>query len=149
MDYPPDNRLADEPETPAASRLWNGLAHVWTGFILGDDYICIGSIAGIESGIGYKITDSAGRKHPGSAAYDAGDYHSWMWRYRLQDILDADAPHEPRPYWYGPLDLPGPVIDGAYYDDHTGILYVLAYRYDQSNYEKDPIIRAFRLGNAQ
>jgi len=143
MVYPLSTPLGPTGGTDGAPAdpLWNELSDAYCGFIVGDDYFVVGMSSGLESGIGYKINGAGGY-----TTYDPDEKEiNYFWRYRLQDILDADKPWEPRPYEYGELDVfTGPVaMDGAFYND--GLLYLLSYSdRSQSRYEANPVIFVYR-----
>lgn len=140
MVYPLGNIL-DEKGTTAepASPLWNELSSAAVGFIHGDDYIVIGKTEGLRSGIGYKV-----RGKGGYASREPDDGYNYFWRYRIQDILDAENPWDPRPYAYGEFAHIGKQMSGAnYYDGH---IYVMSLDDNtQSQYEKQPVIYKYRI----
>ncbi|EAQ98915.1 hypothetical protein [Congregibacter litoralis] len=137
-----ENPMGSYDRQEVGDPVFNELSRVWTGFIWGDDYICIGRTGGLKSGIAYKVRGS------GFDALEADDYYNYYWRFRLQDILDAPNIFDPRPYEYGELEL-GFGVRGAYFDDREGILYLCSYMdTSQGGPEKSPAIFAYRFPKA-
>lgn len=156
LDYPFDGARylgADALDTGpgGASPLWNFLATARYGFVAPGTttFVVIGTIGGVESGIGYKITQSDGTLCGGYCSYDAGDEHNAYWLFDLDEILAADEVYDPRPYAFGRWDVPfdgggvHPVIGGSF-DPASGRLYVALGGAGQvGTYDRPPLIVVF------
>lgn len=140
-------------EEGSASDLWNFLSRGVYGFIVPGTrtFAVFGSTGGIDSGIGYKITQNNGNLCGGYCAYDAGDYDNYYWFFDLDEILAASEAYEPRPYAYGrwsvPFDEAGRHrILGGTFDEATRTLYVsLANAGQVGEYDRPPLILVFSL----
>ncbi len=135
----------------SASALWNFLSRAVYGFIVPGTrtFMVLGSSGGVESGIGYKITQDNGNLCGGYCAYSATDVYNYYWLFDLEAILAAEAPHEVRPYAYGPWSVPfdaegrHPII-GATFDPASKRLYVaLANAGRTGTYDRPPLMVVF------
>lgn len=143
--------------------LWTELSKAYIGIIVPgtDTYLVLGTSAGHDSGIGYKITQDTGYQCGGPCSYVASDQYNYYWMYDVNDLLNAKngevALYDPLPFEYGKLDLPFSEIDGdlipniingASYNERTGQVYLTMAGADslQSSFESAPIILVFNLG---
>ncbi|MEI2420529.1 hypothetical protein V6O07_09655, partial [Arthrospira platensis SPKY2] len=100
-------------------------------------------------------TQSDGTLCGGYCARDADDVAAYAWAWDLLDLVAVRegrlAPHDVRPYAYGPLDLPllGPErrIGGGAFDADRGLLYLTALGADDSQgpYAYAPLVLALRV----
>lgn len=153
MDFPHggEHYMGDDAldaEEGSASDLWNFLSRGVYGFIVPGTrtFAVLGSSGGVDSGIGYKITQNDGNLCGGYCAYDANDYYNYYWYFDLDEILAAAETYEPRPYAYGrwsvPFDDGGRhhIIGGAI-DQATSTLYLaLANAGQVGEYDRPPLI---------
>lgn len=102
---------------------------------------------GVESGIGYKITQDDGNVCGGYCAYAADDESNAYWLFDVNDILAAHDVHLPRPYasgsWSLPFDEDGqhPIIGGTF-DSATSTLYLALGDAGQvGTYDRPPLLR--------
>ena len=137
----------------SASPVWNFLSNGVYGFIAPGTrtFVVVGSSGGIDSGIGYKITQDDGRLCGGYCSYAASDNYSYYWLFDLDEILAAGSPSEPRPYAYGrwdvPFGSPGRVVIGGAFDSAGRVLYVALSNAGQvGTYDRPPLILTFRVG---
>jgi hypothetical protein len=135
----------------SASPLWNFLSRAMYAFIVPGTrtYAVFGSSGGVDSGIGYKITQDDGTHCGGYCAYRADDDYNYYWLFDLDTILSASAPYAPRPYAYGRWSLPfdnggrHKIIGGAF-DPGSGTLYLCLENAGQTGeYDRPPLILAF------
>ena len=137
----------------SASPVWSFLSNGVYGFIAPGTrtFVVVGSSGGIDSGIGYKITQDDGRLCGGYCSYAAADNYSYYWLFDLDEILAAGSPSEPRPYAYGrwdvPFGSPGRVVIGGAFDPAGRVLYVALSNAGQvGTYDRPPLILTFRVG---
>lgn len=132
----------------SASPLWNLLAAARYAFIAPgtSTMVVVGSIGGVDSGIGYKITQDDGNLCGGYCAYRAEDGGNAYWLFDVNDILVADDVHLPRPYAFGewsiPFDEDGEheILGGAF-DPATSTLYLsLSAAGQVGTYDRPPLI---------
>jgi len=101
---------------------------------------------------GERWTDNAGNVADGYSIYDHDDRGEFYWFYDLNDLLDADAPHTPKPYAYGyysnfysPEGLPSgkrnDVVSGSW-DMANKLLYLSLPYVDRTydGYSRNPVI---------
>ena len=142
---------------PGGSRLWNMLTKGRFGFFVPGTktFAVLGSSAGIDSGIGYKITQTNGNLCGGYCAYDPDDQYNYYWLYNIDDIIGAEEVSEPRPYSYGKISLPFDdngryrVIGGTV-DTATNTLYISLYGAGRvGRYDTPPLILTYSLDRPQ
>lgn len=111
--------------------LWGSMAKGRYGFIIPNTnyYMVVGTHAGLNDGVGYKITNDEGELGGGPDSYVAADKYSYYWLYDLNDIVNATNPHDPVPFSYGkwmhPFDNRGRVgISSASFDEINNKLYI-------------------------
>jgi len=139
--------------------LWTISASAWYGFIVPGTrtYATFGSLAGRDSGLGYKITQDNGNLCGGPCAYEADDEHTYYWFFDVNFLLRVEAgelaPSAVRTYEYGVFPAPfqpaigANGITGGTFDEASGLLYLTL---DQANteqgaYARTPIVTAFRF----
>ena len=140
-------------EEGGASDLWNYLSNGVYGFIVPgtSTFAVFGSSGGINSGIGYKITQDNGNLCGGYCAYAADDYYNYYWFFDVREILVAEHPYDLTPYAYGswlvPFDDNGRhAIIGGTFDEEHGVLYLTLSKAGQvGTYDRPPVIVAFRI----
>ena len=138
---------------PTASPVWNSLSRGRYGFIVPNSktFAVIGSSAGINGGIGYKITQDNGNLCGGPCPAIASERYNYYWFFDLDQILDASRVSEPRPYAYGkwalPFDNNGQhAIIGGTYDTASKLLYVALGKAGQvGRYDRPPLILAYKV----
>lgn len=143
-----------ESEPGGASDLWNVLATARYGFIVPGtaSFLVVGSIGGVESGIGYKITQDDGRLCGGYCPYRHDDVSNAYWLFDVNEILAADDVHLPRPYAHGTWevaydDAGRHTVIGATFDPSESILYVALRNAGQvGTYDRPPLIVAYAVG---
>ncbi|MEM8922208.1 MAG: hypothetical protein AAGD35_01825 [Actinomycetota bacterium] len=143
-----------EQRQGGASPVWNMLSRGVYGFIIPgtSTFMVVGSSGGVDSGIGYKITQDDGTLCGGSCSYRADDNYNYYWLFDLRLILDADDPTEPRPYASGRWDVPfddGGAHDiiGATFDPVGGRLYLSLSEAGQvGTYDRPPLIVVYNVG---
>lgn len=142
--------------TDRTNKLWTYLSTVGYGFIVPGTrtFLTIGSNGGLESGIGYKITQNNGDVCGGPCAYDAEDYYNYYWLWDMNDWLEVRngtrQPHEIMPYAHGKFvdGYPQTGFDRIYggtYDYSRGILYLALSRGDYTGGAPYPLIVAFQI----
>ncbi len=144
-----------DQNTTGASPLWNFLSKARFGFIAPgtSTFVVLGHTGGIESGIGYKITQDDGNLCGGYCAYEADDYSNAYWLFDVDDILAADDTHLPRPYasgyWSVPFDDDGRhAIIGGTFDPGTATLYLALGNAGQvGTYDRPPLIVVYDVPN--
>ena len=138
----------------SAPALWNFLSRAMVAFIVPGTrtLAAFGSSGGVDSGIGYKITQDDGNLCGGYCAYAADDYYNHYWFFDLDEILAASEPWEPRPYAFGrwsvPFDDGGRhAILGGTYDPEGHTLYLALDGAGQvGEYDRPPQILVFSVG---
>ena len=156
MDFPYGDQRWITPDAldtqpGGASPLWNHLSKARYGFIAPgtSTFVVLGHTGGVQSGIGYKITQDDDHLCGGYCAYEADDYTNAYWLFDVNDILAADAVHLPRPYAYGewsvPFDDDGRhAIIGGTFDPASSTLYLaLANAGQVGTYDRPPLILAY------
>lgn len=156
IDYSLENPLhKDQYNEEGNNDIWTELSTAVYGFFTpdGSSYIVIGTSGGHQSGIGYKIEQSNGKRCGGPCAFDHTDYYNYYWIYDTQDIkkvYDGELKaHEIRPSNYGEL----PIFDhrnliiGADFNSSSRLLYLLIDRLDktQSRFESQPVLMVYEL----
>ncbi|WP_158769081.1 hypothetical protein [Paraglaciecola sp. L1A13] len=147
--------VEDQYNESLKNKLWTELSAAHYGFIIPgtSSYFVIGKSGGHNSGIGYKITQSNGRKCGGPCSKEAGDSYNYFWLFDVADFLTVKSgtkkPYQILPYQYGFFDTSNsnPYIIGADYSDEDKLLYVVFAREDkvQSQYEDAPIVRVYKV----
>lgn len=119
------DQLKDYPDLkPLGNDIWTIQSRVGVGFIIPGTrtYACIGSSAGHEHGLAYRIVNDHGYKSNGPAAYVQDDTSQFYWLYDLNDLVKVKngelASHEVLPYEYGPFTAP--VTDITWYKGQEG-----------------------------
>jgi len=142
---------------PPADALWNQLsAGVYGFFVPGTrTFAVLGETGGLQSGIGYKATQSDGNVCGGPCQYNPADNTNYYWLYDVNDILAANNEFEPKPYEYGPLEVPFDTregqastltIIGATFDVSKKMLYLALKNAAQiGQYDRPPLIVTYRL----
>ncbi|WOJ98305.1 hypothetical protein R0137_06970 [Congregibacter brevis] len=150
MVFPQPHSLGSFGREPgAANPLFNQLSYVATAFIVGNDYVAVGRTGGLRTGIGYKVKQDNGKTCNGHCPYGADDWDNYYWKFAIDEILDANNPHDARPYEYGPLTLEtgGALITGAAYKDRTLYL-ATSGDWHQSKFESNPVIFVHKIVDA-
>jgi hypothetical protein len=137
----------------SASPVWNHLSRGVYGFIVPGTrtFAVLGSSGGVDSGIGYKITQDDGNLCGGYCSYEAADNYSYYWLFDLDEILGAAGVSDPRPYAYVRWTLPfsgnpGHVIIGGAFDPVGRVLYVALSKAGQvSTYDRPPLILTYQI----
>lgn len=137
----------------SASPVWNFLSRGVYGFIVPGTrtFAVFGSSGGVDSGIGYKITQDDGNLCGGYCSYAAADNYNYHWFFDLDEILAAGEVWEPRPYAYGrwsvPFDGDGQhEIQGGAFDPVNHTLYLALEGAGQvGDYDYTPLIVVFSL----
>jgi hypothetical protein len=157
LDFALDRPLHPDLDANGDNPLWTHLSHATVGLIVPGTrtYLTLGHSGGHASGVCYKCTQSDGHTCGGYCARDADDVAAYAWAWDLLDLVAVRegrrAPHDVRPYAFGPLDLPllGPErrIGGGAYDAASGLLYLTALGADDSQgpYAYAPLVVAVRV----
>ena len=136
----------------SASPLWNVLSRAMYGFVVPGTrtFALFGSSAGVDTGIGYKITQTDDNLCGGPCARGADDQYNYYWFFDLDEILAASALSDPRPYAYGrwsvPFDRDGAhsIIGGAYAPDENVLYLSLEGAAKVGDFDWPPLIVAFQ-----
>lgn len=136
----------------SASPLWNVLSRAMYGFIVPGTrtFALFGSSAGVDTGIGYKITQTNDNLCGGPCARGADDQYNYYWFFDLEEILAASELSDPRPYAFGrwsvPFDRDGAheIIGGAYAADEDVLYLSLGGAGQVGDFDRPPLILAFR-----
>ena len=113
-------------------------------------FALFGSSAGVDTGIGYKITQTDDNLCGGPCARGADDQYNYYWFFALDEILAASALSDPRPYAYGrwsvPFDRDGAhsIIGGAYAPDENVLYLSLEGAAKVGDFDWPPLIVAFQ-----
>lgn len=143
------------------NKIWTHLSEARYGFLVPgtSTYVTIGSSGGHDSGIGYKLERSDGKKCGGYCSKDLSDNYNYFWLWDAKQLLRVGmgelSPHELEPYEYGRWDLPfqtseyGNFIGGASYDETRDLLYIsiLEANNELGAYDNPPVIIAYRVAN--
>lgn len=138
----------------SASDLWNFLSRGVYAFIIPGTrtFAVFGSSGGVDSGIGYKITQDDGNLCGGYCSYAAADNYNYYWFFDLDEILAAGEVWQPRPYAYGrwsvPFDDDGAhEIQGGAFDPVNATLYLALEGAGRvGDYDYTPLIVVFDVG---
>ena len=138
---------------PPANPIWNALSRAMYAFFLPSQrlYVAIGSMAGLESGIGYKAVQNNGIECSGQCQYDVNDVYNYFWIFRVEDMINAGNVWDPRPVAYGKWSIPFDgngkhVIIGATLNANQTVLYVaLEGAGKVDDYDYPPLIVQFEL----
>lgn len=136
----------------SASDLWNHLSRGVYGVILPGTktFAVFGSSGGVDTGIGYKITQDNGNLCGGYCSYGYKDNYNYYWFFDVDEILAAKATHEPRPYAYGRWKVPFDgghehEIIGGTFDPKSGTLYfALGGAGQVGDYDRPPLILTYQ-----
>jgi len=137
----------------SASPIWNFLSRAVYGFIVPgtSTFAVFGSSGGVNSGIGYKITQDNGNLCGGFCSYAAADNYNYFWLFDVQEILGAGQVYDIQPYAYGEFSVPfdnqgkNRIIGGTF-DPATGMLYLsLKYAGRVGEYDRPPLIVGYQL----
>ena len=147
----PEALLAEQGR---ASAVWNFLSDGVFGFIIPGTrtFAVFGSSGGVDSGIGYKITQDDGNLCGGYCSYAAADNYNYYWLFDMDEILAASEVYEPRPYaydrWSVPFDDGGShsIIGGAFNPVDRVLYLALGGAGQVGEYDRPPLIVAFGLG---
>lgn len=139
--------------TSKTNNLWTHLSGALVGFVIPGTrtYLTIGNTGGIESGIGYKITQDNGNVCFGHCAYKASDYHNYYWAWDLNDMIKVKngqmQSYDVRPYAYGKLTLPigYNLISGGTFDATKGIVYLNIDSAERLEYDSAPVVLAYKV----
>ncbi len=157
LDFNLAHPLHGDLDADGDNPLWTHLSRATVGLIVPGSrtYLTLGHSGGHASGVCYKCTQSDGTVCGGYCARDADDVAAYAWAWDLLDLVAVRegrlAPHDVRPYAYGPLDLPhlGPErrIGGGAYDAERDLLYLTALGADDSQgpYAYAPLVLALRV----
>jgi hypothetical protein len=137
----------------SAPALWNFLSRATYAFIVPGTrtFAVLGSSGGVDSGIGYKITQDDGTLCGGYCPYQAADRYNYYWLFDLEALLAAPAPYDPRPYAFGrwsvPFDDNGrhSIIGGAFDNEHSMLYLALSGAGQVGTYDRPPAIVAFSV----
>jgi len=137
----------------SASPIWNLLSRGMYGFIVPgtSTFAVFGSSGGVDSGIGYKITQDSGRLCGGYCSYEAADNYNYYWLFDVKEILNATQVYDIQPYAYGRLSVPfdnqgkNRIIGGTF-DPGTGMLYLSLRGAGQvGKYDRPPLIVGYQV----
>lgn len=154
LEHPLHEDLSNET---GQNDLWTHLSRAVFGFVVPGtrSYVTLGHSGGHgPGGVCYKCTPT-GENEPcgGYCAVDPDDYSLYYWFFDLDDLVAVrqgrKAPHEVRPYAYGPFTSPIPAseLGGGAYDPGSGLLYLTLQRADteQGEYANPPVVAAYRV----
>ena len=116
-------------------------------------FLAVGTIGGVERGIGCKITQDDGNLCGGYRPYRHDDVSNAYWMFDVNEILAADDVHLPRPDAYGIWDVADdagrhPVI-GATFDPGESLLDVALGNAGQvDTYDRPPLIVVYAIGES-
>jgi hypothetical protein len=131
------------------SPIWGPNARAVFGFIIpnSDFFMVVGRHAGVNSGIGYKITQDNGNVCGGQCPYKVGDIYNYFWLFNVNDIADAAFPWKVQPVSYGKWIMPfkGEII-GSVFDSQSNTLYLSVQGAGRvGEYDRPPLIVAYKL----
>lgn len=137
-----------EAQQGSASPVWNFLSKAMFAFIVPGTrtFMVLGSSGGVQSGIGYKITQDDDNLCGGYCSYAADDNYNYYWLFDVAEIVGADSPSDPQPYDYGELSVPfddggDHAIVGGAFDPATGKLYLTLSAAGQvGDYDRPPLV---------
>lgn len=151
MENPIAPGASDMNQNPPVSQVWNGITRGVYGFIIPQTktFMVIGTMAGMQHGYGYKITQDNGNVCGGPCPYVASDVYNAYWLFDMDEILAAPNVHSPRPYAYGRWDQPFDlqpdgqrrIILGGSFDSQTNRLYLSI----QNVIDANPVINVFEF----
>jgi hypothetical protein len=135
------------------SPIWGPSSRANYGFIVpnSDIFMVVGKHSGIHSGIGYKIIQDNGHECGGPCTYEADDNYNYFWLFDVNEILDAQSPHEIQPISYGkwshPYDKSGKYrVIGAVFDHVQKRLFVtIELAGSLSLYDYAPLVISYGL----
>lgn len=141
-----------------ANDLWSHMSRATYGFIVPGTrtYMTVGFNEGMETGIGYKITQTDGNLCGGYCPYNPSDAANYYWLWDMNDLIRVKngqmRSYEVMPYAYGSLDQAVPHVRSGYYpatgatfDESKGLLYLSLHRGGDSRTNR---IVAFRVNTA-
>jgi hypothetical protein len=135
------------------SPIWSAIANARHGFIVpnSNTFMVLGTMAGLHSGIGYKITQDTGNTCGGGCTKQADDVYNYFWLFDVQDILNAEQPYTIKPYSYGkwshPYDKGGKHgVIGATFDSKNQRLFITLDKAGQVGmYDRQPLIVTYKI----
>ncbi|MFC4700217.1 hypothetical protein ACFO4O_08625 [Glaciecola siphonariae] len=133
--------------------IWGLLASAHFGFIVPNTrkYIVFGRHAGLEGGVGYKISQvDGGNTNGGERTYLPDDTYPYFWIFDVDDILRAKNEYDPQPISYGKFMLPYLIneqsfIRGGSWNANSNTLYLSVSNAVDEKYAKAPVILAFEV----
>lgn len=136
-----------------ASPIWSALADARYGFIVPNStiFMVVGYQGGIHSGIGYKIVQDTGRLCPGGCSREAKDNYNYFWLFDIDDIVNADEPHNVKPFSYGkwshPYDKSGAnkIIGGTFDSENSRLFLTLGNAGRIKRYDRPPLILSYKI----
>lgn len=153
LNFPLKQRMhMDLPNKSRQNKLWTYNSIAFIGLLTPQmDYLAIGHSGGHESGIGYKLKRSNGRKCFGYCPRDPKDSSAYFWLFDA-DILIKSAkkeikPYEARPSAFGALSLPQlqKPLKAAAYHSETQRLYVMESHRLRGKNHSFPLIHVYQL----
>ncbi len=139
--------------TSGTNKLWTHLSGALLGFVVPGTrtYLTIGNTGGIDSGLGYKITQDTGFVCFGHCPYKASDMHNYYWAWDLNDLIKVKngqmQPYDVRPYAYGKITLPmgyRPIIGGTF-DPASGLAYLSLDNGEWNEFGGLPAVVAYKV----
>lgn len=159
LEFSIDEPLNDDLKNEGGQNdIWTFTTGAWYGFIVPGTrtYATFGYAAGMDSGIGYKITQSDGNRCGGYCPYDADDEYTYYWLFDVEEMLAVKNGERQasslRPYEYGKFpapfqpDIGANRIQGGTFDASSGTLYLSLNDANlQGSYSRTPVVVAYRF----
>ena len=133
--------------------LWTHVSGALLGFIVPGTrtYLTIGNTGGLESGLGYKITQDTGNVCGGHCPYKASDMNNFYWAWDLNDLIKVKngqmKSYDVRPYAHGKIELPMGyryMIGGAF-DPINGLAYLTLDNGEWNEFGGLPAVVAYKV----